>query len=362
MNFDSIALDWQIIVKSRLRLYDQLCNLLPDSGPETREKTKEILAPLLSALKQKEKWPDPLSARIGELILDDFFAWGPLTHVFKDEELEQVIVHDFARIHCLWMNEVVHQMLPFSLMLGTYRKIIAEMELKLGHQLSSQNPIGIVRLNNGITMEAAFRDESILGKAFILRRSDSCANSGEKSDLPFAKTLQKSSFATLEPGAGLLKESSRILPALEHAIHATGYREDESRDQFHDRVLAEVLSPVQRQDGALVEFVGNFMKGLGPLEWIVSHPDFQAVTIRGGQEINYRLRSQSADQPDLIFPFAILHDRQLLNIVERLVAPHGYRCDEKYPVVDFMTIDGYRIETGLSCFMDEIFIRVGKVR
>ena len=125
MKFDSITLDWQIIVKSRLELYDQLRQLLPNNKPETREIAKGILEPLLSEVKQKENWSDVLSNQLGELILDDIFAWGPLTHIFKDKELEQVFVHSFAHIHCLWIDECVNQMLPFSLMFHTHQEIIA---------------------------------------------------------------------------------------------------------------------------------------------------------------------------------------------------------------------------------------------
>jgi Flp pilus assembly CpaF family ATPase len=360
MKFDSITLDWQIIVKSRLKLYDQLRQLLPNNKPETREIAKGILEPLLSEVKQKENWSDVLSNQLGELILDDIFAWGPLTHIFKDKELEQVFVYSFAHIHCLWIDECVNQMLPFSLMFHTHQEIIAEIELKLGYELSFQNPIGIVPLNDSITIEAAYRDEFMYGKGFILRRNDPFGKLQGKSDLPFAKSLRKSIFATLNPSSELLKESSRIIPVLEHMIIANDIWEDENIEQFYERVLSQVLSPYQRQDKALGEFIENFMKGLGPLEWIISHPDFLSTTIRGRKEMKYRLKSQSADQPDLIFPFAFQQDRQILNIIERIIAPHGYRCDAKYPVNNFMTIDGYQIEIGVPHFLDEIFIRVSK--
>jgi Flp pilus assembly CpaF family ATPase len=143
-------------------------------------------------------------------------------------------------------------------------------------------------------------------------------------------------------------------------IIANDLREDENRDQFYERVLSQVLSHSQRQDRALNEFVENFIRGLGPLEWIISHPDFLTTTIRGRQEIKYRLKSQSADQPDLIFPFAFQKDRQLLNIIERIIAPHRYRCDDKFPINKFIAIDGYQIEIGVPYFLDEIFIRVSK--
>jgi hypothetical protein len=49
-----------------------------------------------------------------------------------------------------------------------------------------------------------------------------------------------------------------------------------------------------------------------------------------------------------------------VNIIERIFAPRGYRCDDKFPINHFKTSDGFQIEIGLPSFVDEVFLRINK--
>lgn len=78
--------------------------------------------------------------------------------------------------------------------------------------------------------------------------------------------------------------------------------------------------------------------GLGPLEDLLSDKTVSEVMVVGPDKIYFE-QSGKIKRSDIIFT----SDRQVLNVIERIVAPIGRRIDEKTPYVDARLHDGSRV-------------------
>lgn len=78
--------------------------------------------------------------------------------------------------------------------------------------------------------------------------------------------------------------------------------------------------------------------GLGPLEDLLADKTVSEVMVVGPDKIYYE-QSGKIKKSEIIFT----HDRQVLNVIERIVAPIGRRIDEKTPYVDARLHDGSRV-------------------
>ena len=77
---------------------------------------------------------------------------------------------------------------------------------------------------------------------------------------------------------------------------------------------------------------------LGPLEDMLSNPEISEIMVIGPDKIYFE-QSGKIKKSDIIFS----DDRQVLNVIERIVAPIGRRIDEKTPYVDARLSDGSRV-------------------
>lgn len=78
--------------------------------------------------------------------------------------------------------------------------------------------------------------------------------------------------------------------------------------------------------------------GLGPLEDLLADSDCTEIMVVGPDKIFYE-HSGKIKKSDITFT----NDRQVLNVIERIVAPIGRRIDEKTPYVDARLHDGSRV-------------------
>jgi pilus assembly protein CpaF len=78
--------------------------------------------------------------------------------------------------------------------------------------------------------------------------------------------------------------------------------------------------------------------GLGPLEDMLADSSISEIMVVGPNKIFYE-QSGKVKMSDVVFT----NDRQVLNVIERIVAPIGRRIDEKTPYVDARLSDGSRV-------------------
>jgi pilus assembly protein CpaF len=78
--------------------------------------------------------------------------------------------------------------------------------------------------------------------------------------------------------------------------------------------------------------------GLGPLEDMLADKSISEIMVVGPDKIFFE-QSGKVKKSDIIFT----NDRQVLNVIERIVAPIGRRIDEKTPYVDARLPDGSRV-------------------
>jgi pilus assembly protein CpaF len=78
--------------------------------------------------------------------------------------------------------------------------------------------------------------------------------------------------------------------------------------------------------------------GLGPLEDLLADGNVSEIMVVGPEKIFYE-QGGKVKKSDITFT----NDRQVINVIERIVAPIGRRIDEKTPYVDARLHDGSRV-------------------
>lgn len=99
---------------------------------------------------------------------------------------------------------------------------------------------------------------------------------------------------------------------------------------------ANMFSKVDRKQ--LVREVLDEALGLGPLEQLLADNNVSEVMVNASNQI-YAERTGKLS----LTPFRFTSDRQLMRVVERIVAPIGRRIDESSPMVDARLADGSRV-------------------
>ena len=96
--------------------------------------------------------------------------------------------------------------------------------------------------------------------------------------------------------------------------------------------------------------------GLGPLEDMLKDKTISEIMVVGPNKIYYE-QSGKNKKSDVVFT----NDRQVLNVIERIVAPIGRRIDEKTPYVDARLEDGSRVHAIIPpCALDGGTITIRK--
>ncbi|GAB4020261.1 MAG: CpaF family protein [Bdellovibrio sp.] len=96
--------------------------------------------------------------------------------------------------------------------------------------------------------------------------------------------------------------------------------------------------------------------GLGPLEDLLADKSCSEIMVIGPKKIYYE-QSGKIKRSTISFT----NDRQVLNVIERIVAPIGRRIDEKTPYVDARLQDGSRVHAIIPpCALDGCTITIRK--
>lgn len=139
--------------------------------------------------------------------------------------------------------------------------------------------------------------------------------------------IEKMDFKQLSPEE-LMKQDEESLEKL--------------RSKTHEMILKivsgmpEISSREERQK--LVKNVLNEAIGLGPLEDLLADPEISEIMVNRSDQIYVERAGKLS-----LYPARFSSDKQLMGVIERIVAPIGRRIDEKTPMVDARLRDGSRV-------------------
>lgn len=96
--------------------------------------------------------------------------------------------------------------------------------------------------------------------------------------------------------------------------------------------------------------------GLGPLEDLLADKSISEIMVVGPKKIYYEQGGKNK-----LSPVTFTNDRQVLTVIERIVAPIGRRIDEKTPYVDARLPDGSRVHAVIPpCALNGCIITIRK--
>lgn len=98
----------------------------------------------------------------------------------------------------------------------------------------------------------------------------------------------------------------------------------------------ESVSPLERE--SLAETLMAEILGFGPLEALLQDPEISEIMINARDQVYVERRGRLERAP-----VQFEDDRQILHLIEKIVAPLGRRIDEASPMVDARLPDGSRV-------------------
>ena len=120
----------------------------------------------------------------------------------------------------------------------------------------------------------------------------------------------------------------------------------------------DVKSIISNRDqmNQMVKEILDEALGLGPLEDLLRDKTISEIMVNGPFQIYYEQKGK-IKLSEVVFS----SDRQVLNVIERIVAPIGRRIDEKTPYVDARLADGSRVHALIPpCSIDGCTITIRK--
>ncbi len=116
-----------------------------------------------------------------------------------------------------------------------------------------------------------------------------------------------------------------------------------------------VLTSREDMNNIVKEIIDEAL-GLGPLEDLLADKECSEIMVVGPDKIFYEYAGK-IKKSKVVFT----DDRQVLNVIERIVAPIGRRIDEKTPYVDARLPDGSRVHAIIPpCSLDGCTITIRK--
>jgi len=114
--------------------------------------------------------------------------------------------------------------------------------------------------------------------------------------------------------------------------------------------------PTRDDMNKIVKEILDEALGLGPLEDMLADKSISEIMVVGPKKIYYE-QSGKVKKSEVTFT----NDRQVMNVIERIVAPIGRRIDEKTPFVDARLPDGSRVHAIIPpCAIDGCCITIRK--
>jgi pilus assembly protein CpaF len=118
--------------------------------------------------------------------------------------------------------------------------------------------------------------------------------------------------------------------------HLTLEAEEELRGKIRELLAEEDLSMAER-DALLDELVQGIL-GLGPLQPLLDDPDVSEIMVNGKDEVYVEVHGRIRRTA-----VRFASDREIVELIDRIVAPLGRRIDESSPMVDARLKDGSRV-------------------
>lgn len=116
------------------------------------------------------------------------------------------------------------------------------------------------------------------------------------------------------------------------------------------------ILPTRDHMNRIVKEILDEALGLGPLEDMLADKSISEIMVVGPKKIYYEQKGK-VKKSEVTFT----NDRQVLNVIERIVAPIGRRIDEKTPYVDARLADGSRVHAIIPpCAIDGCCITIRK--
>lgn len=116
------------------------------------------------------------------------------------------------------------------------------------------------------------------------------------------------------------------------------------------------ILPTRDDMNRIVKEILDEALGLGPLEDMLADKSISEIMVVGPKKIYFEQKGK-VRKSEVTFT----NDRQVLNVIERIVAPIGRRIDEKTPYVDARLADGSRVHAIIPpCAIDGCVITIRK--
>lgn len=116
------------------------------------------------------------------------------------------------------------------------------------------------------------------------------------------------------------------------------------------------ILPTRDHMNRIVKEILDEALGLGPLEDMLADKTISEIMVVGPKKIYYE-QGGKVKKSEITFT----NDRQVMNVIERIVAPIGRRIDEKTPYVDARLADGSRVHAIIPpCALDGCCITIRK--
>lgn len=116
------------------------------------------------------------------------------------------------------------------------------------------------------------------------------------------------------------------------------------------------ILPTRDDMNRIVKEILDEALGLGPLEDMLADKTISEIMVVGPKKIYYE-QGGKVKKSEITFT----NDRQVMNVIERIVAPIGRRIDEKTPYVDARLADGSRVHAIIPpCAIDGCCITIRK--
>jgi pilus assembly protein CpaF len=116
------------------------------------------------------------------------------------------------------------------------------------------------------------------------------------------------------------------------------------------------ILPTREDMNRIVKEILDEALGLGPLEDMLADKTISEIMVVGPKKIYYEQEGK-VKKSEITFT----NDRQVMNVIERIVAPIGRRIDEKTPYVDARLPDGSRVHAIIPpCAIDGCCITIRK--
>lgn len=118
----------------------------------------------------------------------------------------------------------------------------------------------------------------------------------------------------------------------------------------------KAILPTRDDMNRIVKEILDEALGLGPLEDMLADKTISEIMVVGPKKIYYE-QGGKVKKSEITFT----NDRQVMNVIERIVAPIGRRIDEKTPYVDARLQDGSRVHAIIPpCAIDGCCITIRK--